>query len=440
MRYLIKLGKKLWPLNRSLTGQDNRRTLLILKEKIPNLKIKYFRSGSRVFDWVIPDEWNVKDAYIRDKDNKKIVSFKKNNLHLVSYSQKIKTTLNKNQLIKKLFSNKSLSNAIPYVTSYYKKDWGFCITHNQKIKILKRYNKEDKFKVLIDSSFKKKGLMHYGEVYIPGKSKEEILLTTYICHPSMANNELSGPLVTLAITKYFEKKDNLRSIRILFIPETIGSIAYIHKNLKRLKRNVVGGYVVTCIGDDKSFSYLETKYGNTISDQAALQAFKKYKIKFKKYSFLKRGSDERQFNSPHVNLNLASIMRSKYGEYREYHTSLDNFDFVSVKGLEGGFKVLKQSIKYLLKLKFKKNLNIINNKYPMAKQICEPHLSKRNLTYHLSNLSRLKKKYDLKTEILNFLQYADGSNDIKLIAKYTKSNLRRTRSILKLCKKNKLII
>ena len=114
MRYLIKLGKKLWPLNRSLTGQDNRRTLLILKEKIPNLKIKYFRSGSRVFDWVIPDEWNVKDAYIRDKDNKKIVSFKKNNLHLVSYSQKIKTSLNKN-----------LSNAIPYVTSYYKKNWGF---------------------------------------------------------------------------------------------------------------------------------------------------------------------------------------------------------------------------------------------------------------------------------------------------------------------------
>ena len=206
MRNLIKLGKKLWPLNRSLTGKDNKRTLLILKKEIPNLKIKHFKSGKKIFDWKIPSEWNVKDAYVLDKNNKKIISFKKNNLHLVSYSQKIDITLNRDQFLIKTFSIKNLKNAIPYVTSYYKKNWGFCLTYNQKKEILKNYSYKDKFKIIIDSNFKKNGLMHYGEIYIPGKSKEEILITTYICHPSMANNELSGQLIALAITKHFEKK------------------------------------------------------------------------------------------------------------------------------------------------------------------------------------------------------------------------------------------
>ncbi len=439
MSNLIKLGKKLWPLNRSLTGRDNKKTLLILKKEIPSLKIKYFKSGKKVFDWIIPREWNVKDAYVLDKNNNKIVSFKKNNLHLVSYSHKIKTTLKRDQFLNKTFSIKHLKNAIPYVTSYYKKNWGFCITYNQKTKILKNYTRNDKFKIFIDSNFKKKGLMHYGEIYIPGKSKEEILITTYICHPSMANNELSGPLVTLAITKYFEKKKNLKSIRILFIPETIGAIAYIHKNYNKLRKHVIGGYVVTCIGDNNNYSFLETKYGNTISDEAAIKAFKKYKIKYKKFSFLKRGSDERQFNSPHVNLNLASIMRSKYGEYKEYHTSLDNFNLVTSKGLKGGFLILKQAINYLHKLKENEKEKNFNKRHPIAKLICEPHLSKRKLSYDISNLSNLKQNNNLRGAILNFLQYADGTNDMKSISNYIKLNLQKTRSIYKICKRHNLI-
>lgn len=439
MRNLIKLGKKLWPLNRSLTGKDNKRTLLILKKEIPNLKIKHFKSGKKIFDWKIPSEWNVKDAYVLDKNNKKIISFKKNNLHLVSYSQKIDTTLNRDQFLIKTFSIKNLKNAIPYVTSYYKKNWGFCLTYNQKKEILKNYSYKDKFKIIIDSNFKKNGLMHYGEIYIPGKSKEEILITTYICHPSMANNELSGQLIALAITKHFEKKKNLRSIRILFIPETIGAIAYIHKNYDRLKKDVIGGYVVTCIGDDRNYSFLETKYGNTISDKAAIKAFNKYNIKYKKYSFLKRGSDERQFNSPHVDLNLASIMRSKYGEYKEYHTSLDNFDLVTSRGLKGGFLILKQAINYLQKLKKNENQKIFNKENPIAKQICEPHLSKRKLTYDISNLSNLRQNNSLRGPILNFLQYADGTNDLKSISNYIKISLPKTKYIYKICKRHNLV-
>ena len=436
---LIKLGKKLWPLNRSLTGRDNKKTLLILKKEIPSLKIKYFKSGKKIFDWKIPSEWNVKDAYVLDKNNRKIISFKKNNLHLVSYSQRINTSLKRDKFLNKTFSIKNLKNAIPYVTSYYKKNWGFCLTYNQKKEILKNYTDKDKFKIIIDSNFKKKGLMHYGEIYIPGKSKEEILITTYICHPSMANNELSGPLVTLAIAKHFEEKKNLKSIRILFIPETIGAIAYIHKNYDKLKKYVIGGYVVTCIGDDNNYSFLKTKYGNTISDKAAVMAFNKYKIKYKKYSFLKRGSDERQFNSPHVDLNLASIMRSKYGEYKEYHTSLDNFDLVTSKGLKGGFLVLKQAISYLQKLKKNKSKKNFNKKYPIAKQICEPHLSKRKLTYDISNLSNLRQNNNLRGSILNFLQYSDGTNDLKSISNYIKFSLQKTKSIYKICKKQNLV-
>ena len=255
---IYEVIKNLFPINRSLTGNGNRKTLKILNSVCKNLKILEFESGKKVYDWKIPEEWNVEDAYIKYK-NKKIIDFKKNNLHLVSYSEPIDEILSYKELNKNLYSIKEKPNAIPYVTSYYKKNWGFCLTYNQKKEILKNYSYKDKFKIIIDSNFKKNGLMHYGEIYIPGKSKEEILITTYICHPSMANNELSGQLIALAITKHFEKKKNLKSIRILFIPETIGAIAYIHKNYDRLKKDVIGGYVVTCIGDDRNYSFLETK-------------------------------------------------------------------------------------------------------------------------------------------------------------------------------------
>ena len=198
--------------------------------------------------------------------------------------------------------------------------------------------------------------MHYGEIFLEGKSKEEVLISTYICHPSMANNELSGPLVSLALSNYFRKKKLDRSIRFLFLPETIGSIAYIKKNFNNLKKNVIGGYILSCIGDNRNYSYIKSKYPNSLSDLSAISAFKKLKIKFKNYKFIKSESDERRFNTPFLNLGLGSILRTKYHSYPEYHTSLDNFSVVTKLGLFGGYKVAKLSIENLLKKKIKKKI------------------------------------------------------------------------------------
>lgn len=226
----------LFPINRSLTGAGTRKTLFLIKKHISDLKIKKFRCRSKVFDWQIPSEWNVSDAFVLDKNNNKIVDFKKNNLHLVSYSIPVNKIITKKELLKKMYTLKKQPNAIPYITSYYKKSWGFCISENNKKKINNEYDNNDKFKVVIKSKFNMKGYMNYGEVVLRGKSKEEILISTYICHPSMANNELSGPIVSILLIDYFKKIKLKKTLRFIFIPETIGSIAYIFYNFKKTKK------------------------------------------------------------------------------------------------------------------------------------------------------------------------------------------------------------
>ena len=247
--------------------------------------------------------------------------------------------MGRDELINKLFSLKKQPNAIPYITSYYEKRWGFCMSYNQLKKLKNNYKKKDKFKVVIKSSFNKKGFLNYGELVLKGKSADEILVSTYICHPSMANNELSGPIVSMSLINYFKKIKNLnKSIRFIFIPETIGSIAYIYQNFSKLKDRVIGGYNLSCIGDERNHSCILSKYENSPSDDSLIEAYKKLKIKkYKIYSFLKRASDERQFNSPGIDLKITSIFRTKYGEFPEYHTSLDNFNVVTLKGIKGGY-------------------------------------------------------------------------------------------------------
>ena len=411
---------------------------------MPLLKIKYFRCNSKVFDWKIPSEWIIRKAYIVDKFGKKIIDFKNNNLHLVSYSENINKEISRDLLFKKIYTNKILKNAIPYVTSYYEKNWGFCMAEKQKQMIFKKYKKLDKFHVFIDSSFKKNGKMHYGELIIPGKSKKEILISTYICHPSMANNELSGPLVSIALIKHFLKRFNQKTLRFIFLSETIGSIAYIKHNFAKLKNNTVGGYVLSCLGDDRTHSFVESKYGNSVSDIALKKAYKKFSIKFKKFSFLKRGSDERQFNSPKINLGLSSVSRSKFGTYKEYHTSLDKFgSVVTKKGLQGGYKVVKEAIYNILSFSDKKKLRQIKmkNGYPLTRIICEPQLSRRNIIRNISNQSigYNKKKDEFRRNLLNFLQYSDGTNGIKEISKKIKLDLNLTKKINRFCITNKLI-
>jgi aminopeptidase-like protein len=424
---IYNLGKfNLFPICRSLTGLGNLKTLKIIKKKFKILKIKKFKCGTKVFDWKIPEEWNIKNAYILDKNKKKIIDFNKNNLHVVGYSSPVNLWLNKKTLLSRLHSIEKKPAAIPYITSFYKKYWGFCTTHKQKKEIIKNYDKNDKFKVVINSNFKKNGRLLYGEVIIPGISKQEILISTYICHPSMANNELSGPLVSLCLINYFQKFKKLKkTLRFIFIPETIGSIAYLSKNLDYLKKYTVGGYNLSCIGDERQYSCMLSKYKNAQSDIAILKAFKKLKIKYKLYSFLERGSDERQYNSPNIDLPIASIFRSKYHEYPEYHTSLDNFKLVTLKGIKGGYKISREAIKILMKMTVPKNLIF-----------CEPQMGRRGLYPSLSfgNIDKTT------NNLMNFLQYADGKNDMQKISKLIKISLSECNKIYKILCKKKIVI
>ena len=419
-KYYQLAKHSLFPICRSLTGNGVRKTLKIIKREFPKLKICKIRSGTKVFDWNVPPEWNVKDAYILDKNNKKIVDFKNNNLHLVGYSIPINKFFLKKELFNHIHSLPKQPKAIPYITSYYKKYWGFCISHNNKLKFDKKYKNSDKFKVVIKSNLNSKGHLNYGELVLNRKSKQEILISTYVCHPSMANNELSGPIVSMCLINHFAKIKNLnKAIRFIFIPETIGSISYLAKNLSYLKANVIGGFNLSCIGDERQYSCMFSKYENTPSDRAIVEAYNKLKIEFKKYSFLKRGSDERQYNSPGIDLPIASIFRTKYGEYPEYHTSLDNFNLVTEKGIKGGFNVAKKAIEILIKKIVPKN-----------KILCEPQMGKRSL-YSMSSTTK---------HYMNFLQYADGKNDLENISTLLNIKLSLTHKIYNILKKNNLVI
>ena len=416
---------KLFPICRSLTGNGVRKTLNIIKGEFPKLKIYKVESGAKVFDWRVPSEWNVKDAYVLDKNNKKLIDFKNNNLHLVGYSIPVNKFVKKKELLSRLYSLPKQAGAIPYITSYYKKHWGFCIKHKEKELLKKKYKKFDKFKVVIKSNLNPKGYLNYGELVLKGKSKQEILISTYICHPSMANNELSGPVVSMCLIKHFSKIKNLnKTIRFLFIPETIGSITYLSKNLTHLKANVIGGFNLSCIGDERQHSCMLSKYGNTPADKAILEAYRKLRIKFKKYSFLESGSDERQYCTPGVDLPIASIFRTKYGKYPEYHTSLDNFNLVTKKGIMGGFKVSKKSVE------------ILQNKIiPKNNFLCEPYMSKRGLYPTLSTKNENKAIKNL----MSFLQFSDGKKDLDEISKILKLSKKNVYKIYSKLKKFKLI-
>ena len=423
-KYYNLAKNTLYPICRSLTGKGTKKTLSIIKNEFPSLKIYNVSSRSKVFDWNVPDEWNVSDAYVLDKKSNKIIDFKLNNLHLIGYSIPVNKIINKVELFKHLHSLLKQPEAIPYITSYYKKYWGFCVTHKKKNEFNKKYKKNDKFKVVIKSSLNSKGYLNYGELVIKGQSKQEILISTYICHPSMANNELSGPIVSMSLINYFKKIKNLsKTIRFIFIPETIGSITYISKNLYDLKSNLIGGYNLSCIGDERQHSCLLSKYENSPSDKALIEAYKKLRIKYKKYSFLKRGSDERQFNSPGIDLPITSIFRSKYGEYPEYHTSLDNFSLVTIKGVKDGFKVACKAVNILLKKTIPQNL-----------VLCEPQMGKRGLYPNIST----KKQNKITQKYMDFLQYADGKNDLKDISNKIQTNLLLAKKIYITLKKNNL--
>ena len=388
--------KDLFPLCRSITGEGTRETLKYFRKILPRLNIHEVPSGVQAFDWVVPDEWTIRDAFIKDESGKKIIDFQKNNLHLMGYSEPINEWMNLEQLNEFLFSIPEQPLAIPYITSYYKKRWGFCLSYEQHQAL-----KEGNYHVFIDSEIKP-GVMNYGEIIIPGKSSKEIFLSTYVCHPSMANNELSGPIVTTALAHWLSSlKDLEYTYRIIYVPETIGSILYLSKNFEHLKKNVIAGFNITCIGDERCYSYLPSRDGDALSDRVAKHVLKHIDSNYLSYKWTDRGSDERQYCAPGIDLPIATIMRSKYGEYPEYHTSLDNLDLVSVQGLEGGLHAIKSAISV-----------IEENKFYISTELCEPQLGKRGLYPTIST----KNSHKQVETMMNILTYCDGTISLLEIA------------------------
>ena len=389
----------LFPICRSITGNGLRSTLSYLQELLPALTITEVPSGTPVFDWNVPEEWNINDAHISTLDGQRVVDFKKHNLHVVGYSDSVDRIMTFRELDAHLHSLPEQPNAIPYVTSYYHRTWGFCLTDMQRQQL--RKTPDEQYRVLIDSDLAP-GHMTYGELLIPGQSKHEILLSTYVCHPSMANNELSGPCLAASLAMWIQQKANRRSsYRILFLPETIGSLTYLSRNIGPMKQNIKAGFVLSCVGDERAYSWIESRLGQTLADRVIKHVLDYTAPDHIGYSFLERGSDERQYCAPGIDLPVCGISRSKYGEYSEYHTSLDDLSLISHLGLQQSFDVVTSCIRVLE----------ANHNYTVT-SLGEPQLERRQL---YPSLSTKEMRTDVRT-LMNFIAYCDGDHDLISIA------------------------
>lgn len=414
--------KRLFPITRSITGDGNRESLKILQEIIP-LNILEYPSGQEVYDWNIPKEWNIKDAWIKNSKGEKIVDFRLSNLHVVSYSQPIHKRLNFSQLKEHVHYLENLPNAIPYRTSYYNENWGFCVSFEQYKEV---FDENEEYEVFIDSEFKS-GSMSIGELLIEGKSKKEYLISCYICHPSMANDSLSGVLVTAFLARELLKiQEQLEhSYRIVFVPETIGAIAYCANNESKMKA-IENGLVITTCGGLGQYGYKQSWQKENIINEMIEDVFKENNIEFLTYPFDIHGSDERQYSSQGFKINCATISKDRYYEYDYYHTSLDNLDFVKAKNLN-------QAMDLYLKLVAKMDKNIV---YKNLQPNCEIMLSKHNLYPKTGGALLPDSNVSALDIILWSLFYMDGNMGLYEISKKVGISLDEVyRNILNLEKK-----
>ncbi|MGI9390297.1 MAG: DUF4910 domain-containing protein [Boseongicola sp.] len=386
------LARELWPFPRSLTGKGVRQTLDVLERELPNLERQSVPTGYRAFDWEVPREWNLNRAWIETPTGSVICDTDLNNLHVVGYSLPTDKTLPLAALKDHLHTEPGQPDAIPYVTSYYADAWGFCLSQDQLEAL-----PDGDYRAVIDATLEP-GHLEYADLLIPGETDQEIVFSTYLCHPSMANNELSGVVVASALARIVTAMPQRKfTYRFVFVPETIGTLVYLSKRLKHLRRHVAAGFVLTCVGDECGRSYLASRWEDTLADRVALAAITETGQTYDRYSFLDRGSDERQYCAPGIDLPFCSVMRSKYGTFPEYHTSMDNLEFVTPKGLGESIAVHRRMIEILE-----------NNLRPKAKVFGEPQLGRRGL---YDTLSRKGSATGARL-LLNVLAYADGKSDL----------------------------
>ena len=389
---LYSLIRRLYPICRSITGDGVRESLQIIREYIP-LQINEVPSGTKVFDWTIPDEWNIRDAYIKNSYGEKIIDFKKLNLHVLNYSIPVDDTISLDELKAHLHTIPENPEWVPYRTSYHNKNWGFCMSHNQMLSL-----KEGKYDVKIDSDLKP-GSLSFGEYFIKGDSTEEVLFTCHICHPSLCNDNLSGIAIATFLARELSKLKLKYSYRFLFIPGTIGSITWLSLNQDKIK-NIKHGLVLTLLGDKSKFHYKKSRIGNAEIDRIVIRLLKNAYTDFKILDFYPYGYDERQFCSPAFNLPVGRLSRSNHGEFPEYHTSADNLDFVSPECLAESYRFLSDVVDEIES----------GEKYLNLNPECEPQLGKRGLFKSIGGQSETK---DFQMALLWVLNLSDGEHSIK---------------------------
>ena len=393
---MYDLAVRLFPICRSITGDGFRQSLGIIREHVPEMQVFEVPSGTEVFDWTVPKEWNIRGGWIRRKDGETVIDFRDSNLHVLGYSVPIHQMVSREELLEHVYTQSEQPDWIPYVTSYYKERWGFCMSERQKQQLT-----DPEYEVYIDSTLAD-GSLTYGELIVPGETDEEVFFSTYLCHPSMANNELSGPCLMTALIRYVQSLPKRRyTYRFIIVPETIGSITYLSRNIKSMQQHVKAGFVLSCVGDDRTYSMVSTKYEDTLADRVLENVLHFHYPDYIRYSFMKRASDERQYGSAGVGLPVCAFCRSKYHEYPEYHTSADDLSLISPAGLQGSYDVM---VKVINALEY-------NRHYQMTCP-CEPQLGKRGLYPTISQ----KGTYAAFRAMQHFTAYADGRNDLIAIS------------------------
>jgi len=395
---MYEMIREMYPIIRSITGDGVRNTLAIIKQHI-SLVSHEIPSGTQVFDWTIPKEWNIRNAYIKDAEGNKVVDFQQCNLHVLNYSAPVSGTYSLEELKKHIFTLPEQPDLIPYRTSYYQENWGFCMSHRQFEQM-----QDETYEILIDSTLAE-GHLTYGEYYLPGDTQEEVLFSAHVCHPSLCNDNLSGIAVATFLAAYLTEQEKRKySYRFIFAPGTIGAITWLAQNESSVS-HIKHGLITSLLGAPGAYVYKKTRRGDTEIDDIMQYLLGSLEKSYEVDEFIPYGYDERQYCSPGFNLPVGNIAKARWGQFPEYHTSADNLDLINADELAESLDTLIHAV----------HIIETNTHYVNLNPKCEPQLGKRGLFDAISGSNMNKKTYTLA--LLWVLNQSDGTQSLLDIAK-----------------------